>query len=261
MAQYKPSFVDVSGMTQGLISGINKAAEIKYQQDQLLQKQLDDYQNNYDEKKLRDSDLPDFVSAFKDYKDAALRYSRLNRAGAKPEEVALASALKDKALMNMNTIYKNSSTAKNLINERVQYRNDLYKQNRAMPSQVADEVMYLTTTPASQMDFTKFDSPYKLPLKAGKDSLKRFEDVLKAIPVGEGIAYEDPGKSIKFKVTGYGDVALPYMITPKGRNKKAMLDATAGLMATNADLANTAQDMYDEIKAGLQIPENVADQP
>ncbi len=259
MAQYKPSFVDTSGMTQGLINGINQAAEIKFKQDQLVQKQLEDYQDNYDAKKLRDSDLPDFISSFKQYKDAALRYSRLNQAGAKPEEIALASALKDKALNNMNTIYKNSATAKNLINERIEYRNNLYKQNRSMPSQVSDELMYLTTKPASEMDFSQFDSPYKLPLTAGKDSLNRLAATLKAIPLGEGVAYEQPELSKKVTITGYGDVAIPYMVTPKLRSRKAMMDAAGGLMAIDSGLANTAKDLYDEIQAGLNIPEDTTD--
>ena len=73
--------VDFSGIGQGIAQGLLMRAQLKKEQDLIVQKNLEDFEKNYDKTKLRDQDLAPFTMAFKDYKEAALRYSRMNRSG------------------------------------------------------------------------------------------------------------------------------------------------------------------------------------
>jgi hypothetical protein len=104
MATYRPSFVDVSGLTQGITRGLEMAAQRKRQEDALSEARVDDFMKMYQPGKLREIDIPDFTKAYNDYKQSALTYSRLNRGGGKPEDLSIAKANMDKALTGLNNV-------------------------------------------------------------------------------------------------------------------------------------------------------------
>ena len=158
--EYNVRGVDFSGLAQGISQGIMQAAQIRRQQDLLVEKELDDFEKKYDPDKLRTNEIPDFTSAFADYKDIALKYSKLNRGRGTTEELAVAGALKTAALKKMNSIYTGSVSASNLLAERKTYRDQLFKQGYAIPDEVNKEIMSLSSTPLNEMKLDSFVSPY-----------------------------------------------------------------------------------------------------
>jgi len=73
--------IDLSGALGTIATGMERAALMKKQQDQLAESKVDDFLKMYQPGKLRTNDLPDFINAYNQFKQSALNYSRLNRSG------------------------------------------------------------------------------------------------------------------------------------------------------------------------------------
>jgi hypothetical protein len=155
MAQYKPSFVDVSGLTQGISRGLEIAAEKKKQQDALAEARLDDFLKMYQPGKLREQDIPDFTSAYSNYKQAALNFSKINRGGGAPEELASAKANMDKALGNLNSIYSKSAVASNKMADYAQFISTARSKGYEIPNEVNTNFNLLSSRPISLIDVDK----------------------------------------------------------------------------------------------------------
>jgi hypothetical protein len=258
MARYTPSFVDLSGATQAIGNSLVQAAQTRFQQDQIAQKQLDDFEKNFDTDKLRVQDLGVFTSAFKDYKDAALRYSRLNRAGAKPEEIAAASAIKDRTLNEIKDIYSKSTSANQLLKERSDYRKLMIQKGYTTTDDVNKEVDALSSLSVKDLDLKAFTSPYDKPIYANADDYKYLNASLATIKPNP-IDVEDKSKTKKIKIEGYGDVEIPYMTTVSGRNIKDVIALTESAMKGKPALGNTAVKEYNDFIQKLSIPDTETD--
>ena len=147
MATYRPSFVDVSGLTAGINRGLELAAMEKRRQDALAEQSVNEYLKNYRPDKLRDNDIASFTGAFNDYKQAALMYSKMNRGGAKPEKLSQAKSMMDKSLNNLNSIYTNSSSAANKMAEYADYIKRARLSGLAIPKEINDNYNLLLSTP------------------------------------------------------------------------------------------------------------------
>jgi hypothetical protein len=255
MAQYKPSFVDLSGFSQGISEGLEKATNFKREQDLLIERQVDDFQKNYNPTKLRANDLPVFTAAFDNYKQAALRYSRLNRGGAKPQEISAANELKDRALNDMNELYTKSSTANQLLAERTDYRKLMAQKGYETPDEVNAEIMQLSTMPSTSIDFKSLKSPYDIDLKP---NAKDFAAVSTAFKNLQKSIEEDVEETEEFDVPGYGKAKVRVM----GKYKKANLNDAlnvAKMQLTVPRIANYIKDDYEELIQGFNLPDDVAD--
>ncbi len=146
MATYRPSFVDVSGLTAGLSRGIEMAAQRKRQEDALAEQRVDDFLKTYRPDKLRDSDIPEFTNAYNNYKQAALQYSRMNRSGAKSEQLALANKAMNDALSGLNSVYGTSVKAANKMAEYA----EAIKIGRAKGLSIPQEMLAISGTLSSQ---------------------------------------------------------------------------------------------------------------
>ena len=247
--------VDFSGLGQGIARGLEQAYAIKRQEDRRVQKSLDDFEKNYNTEKLRVQDLPAFTTAFKDYKEYALKYSRLNRGGAKPEEIAIANEIKDRALNELKDIYSKSSMANQFLQERNEYRKIMANKDRDIPEEVNTQIMQLSTMPAKDIDFKSFTSPYEIDLKPSqKDVLsvsKLFKDLPKSVD-------EDVEETQDFDVPGYGKAKVRVM----GKYKKANYDDAinvANIALLNSRISNENKDDYEMLIQGLNLPDDVAD--
>lgn len=286
MAQYTPSFVDTSGMTQGLIRGMQQAAQIKQQQDLLVQKDIDEFEKNYDPRRLKEEHIPEFTMAFKQYKEAALRYSRLNRGGAKPEEIAIASALKDKALANMNSMYQNSTA---IANKQAEYAeviknarlNGLPVDDQLNANYAALQTMNPNQKPdnipsALSFDFRNKGVDYKklndaFELYGGKTKAKQTE-------IGEPVVGADGkpiigtnGKEVRYtNVNTYEyydlDVArkglasrLPFDASLAYDAKIAKNQLISGINAGNQNALNAYKELID--RYGVAVPSPTKDNP
>jgi hypothetical protein len=247
--------VDFSGLGQGIARGLEQAYAIKRQEDLRVQKSLDDFEKNYNTEKLRVQDLPAFTTAFKDYKEYALKYSRLNRGGAKPEEIAIANEIKDRALNELKDIYSKSSMANQFLQERNEYRKIMANKDRDIPEEVNTQIMQLSTMPAKDIDFKSLTSPYEIDLKPSqKDVLsvsKLFKDLPKSVD-------EDVEETQDFDVPGYGKAKVRVM----GEYKKANYDDAinvANIALLNSRINNENKDDYEMLIQGLNLPDDVAD--
>ncbi len=209
MAQYTPSFVDTTGFVNAYNQGVINEAKIKQEQDLLVQKDIADFEKNYDPRRLKEEHIPEFTMAFKQYKDAALRYSRLNRGGAKPEEIATASALKDKALANMNSIYSNSTA---IANKQAEYAK-LIEHRRLNQLTVPDE---LNTNYAALQTMSATQKPDNVPSAFSINLGGRTPNYKKVL---EDIKYYNGGKANVFENSVKGDPVIDV------NTGKVMLDA------------------------------------
>jgi hypothetical protein len=255
MAQYKPSFVDLSGMSQGIAQGMQQAMQIKQQTDSMVEQRLNEFEKNYNPTKLRAQDLPAFTTAFQNYKQSALRYSRLNRGGAKPEEISVANELKDRSLNEMNNLYSKSSMANQFLAERNDYRRLMAQRGYETPEEVNAQIMQLSTSPANEIDFKALTSPYDIDLKPNTRDLaivsKAFKDLPKSIE-------EDVEETQDFDVPGFGKAKVRVI----GRYKRADFEDTlntARMQLTIPRIANYVKDDYEELVQGFNLPDDVAD--
>jgi hypothetical protein len=180
MATYRPSFVDVSGLTQGITRGLEMATMEKKRQDALAEQSVDEYLKNYRPDKLRDNDIGAFTGAFNDYKQAALRYSRMNRGGAKPEEIALAKSMMDKSLGNLNNLYTNSASSANKLAEYADYIKKARMSGLDIPKDVTDNYGMLLSTSIDKIDANKIPSVYDFELIKKEPDYKKLETIFQA---------------------------------------------------------------------------------
>ena len=158
MATYKPSFVDISGLTQGVTRGLEIAAERKRQEDASAESKVNDFLKLYQPGKLREQDIPDFTSAYNSYKQSALNFSKLNRGGGKPEELAIAKTNMDKALGQLNSIYSNSAMAADRMAEYAEAIKYARNKGLSIPSEMSSIYDNLGRTSVSSLDVTKIPS-------------------------------------------------------------------------------------------------------
>ena len=252
MARYTPSFVNLSGATEALVNAYDRAAQIRLQQDQMMQAQIDDFQKNYNPNKLRDQDLPVFASAFKNYKEAALRYSRLNRSGAKPEEIAAASAIKDRTLNEMNDLYKKSTIASSREAEYTDWMKNARVRGYMVPDELAANYSALRNSSAKDIDVENIKSAWDYEFTPREVDIKDLTDAMDKI--GGGLKEKKPTI-----VTGreYGQTAggkkLYYdnVITMSGRNPNAVITAINAKSMINPAVHNAAKMSYDNFKQAL----------
>lgn len=164
MATYRPSFVDVSGFTAGLSRGLEMEAQRKRQEDALAEQRVDEFLKTYRPDKLRDSDIGEFTNAYNNYKQAALQYSRMNRSGAKSEQLALANKAMNDALAGLNSVYGNSVKTANKMAEYA----DAIKIGRAKGLSIPREMLAisgaLSSQPISKLNIDNVPSAYAFKL-------------------------------------------------------------------------------------------------
>lgn len=90
MAQYQPSYVDVSGFSKAISEAAYKAQQLAMKQDELMNRAIDNQFKMYSGK-LRKEDSAKFDSYFSDYSQALKNYQRLNRRGGMSSEIREAS--------------------------------------------------------------------------------------------------------------------------------------------------------------------------
>lgn len=253
MAQYTPSFVNLSGATEALVNAYDRAAQMKYQQDQVVQAQIDDFQKNYNPNKLRDQDLPAFTNAFKQYKEAALRYSRLNRGGGKPEEVAVANTLKDKALNEMNDLYRKSTVAAGHQAEYADYIRNARLRGYSIPQSVNDVYMGLNNSSIKDINTDNIPSAWSNPLVAQEvdyDKLSKFIDANIGKQQSKSITYK-PGTYLG-KTAGGKDLYGKIPVATISRDANKTSNALQLYASAHPEVDNAAKESYEQLALGLQ---------
>lgn len=252
MATYRPSFVDVSGLSSGITKGLMVAAEMKKKQDALAEAKSDDFLKTYQPGKLRQMDIPDFTNAYTNYKQSALLYSRLNRGGAKPEELAAAKAAMDKSLGSLNDVYSRSTSAAEKQAEYVGYLKTAREKGYAIPNEVSAFTNALSTTPISKLDVATIPSAYTFELVPKDIEWGKLKDNLEAM----GARITELGKVREEYAYATGLDGKPMkaqrVITYKGRNPNAVVDLLSRFSMSDARLSNAAKLDYELLSQGMK---------
>lgn len=179
MATYRPSFIDTSGLTQGISKGLEILAQQKRQDDAIAEARVDDFMKMYQPGKLMQNHIPEFTNAYNNYKQSALQYSKLNRGGGKPEELAVAKAKMDNALSGLNTIYSTSIKTSEKLAETADVLKIARSKGLSIPKELNETYGILSSAPVSQLVNTvdKIASPYSYKLLSEDvDFTKLFKD-------------------------------------------------------------------------------------
>lgn len=251
MATYRPSFVDVSGLAQGLSQGLEMAAQMKMREDLLAEQRVDNYLKTYRPDKLRDNDIGIFTGAYNNYKQAALQFSKLNRSGAKPEQLATAKANMDSALGNLNSIYTNSAMAANKQAEYAEYFKTARLKGYDVPEEVTGYINALSSTPISQMDVQKIPSAYSIDLVPKEIDYDGISKTLNMVGANlKDIQTERSKVPFGKDVNGnllYADAVTKYA----GRDPMTTVDALSRIAKTNSRIRNSAVEELNLLKQGV----------
>lgn len=231
MATYRPSFVDVSGFTAGLSRGLEMEAQRKRQEDALAEQRVDEFLKTYRPDKLRDSDIGEFTNAYNNYKQAALQYSRMNRSGAKSEQLALANKAMNDALAGLNSVYGNSVKTANKMAEYA----DAIKIGRAKGLSIPQEMLTisgaLASQPISKLNIDNVPSAYAFKLLSEDvDYQKLYKDMdtlgAKATQQTQYLVSDKPAYSFMGK-----PIMTREKITTETRNPATIAKALPALLA------------------------------
>lgn len=252
MPTYRPSFVDVSGLTAGISSGLQMAAQIKRQEDRLAEARIDDFMKMYQPGKLRQLDIPEFTNAYGKYKDAALTFSRINRGGGKPEDLANAKAQMDNALSGLNDVYNKSTTAAARQAEYADYLKTARQKGYEIPNEVTTYTNALYTSPISKLEVDKIPSAYQfdlVPKEIDWDGLSKTLD-------NAGARLKDittERQRIQYGVDVTGKPTFAEAVTKfSGRDPRLAVDIIAKLGASNPKISNSAKEDYKILVQGIQ---------
>ncbi len=252
MATYRPSFVDVSGLSSGITKGLMVAAEMKRKQDALAEAKSDDFLKTYQPGKLRQMDIPDFTNAYTNYKQSALLYSRLNRGGAKPEQLSAAKAAMDKSLGDLNDIYSRSTSAAEKQAEYVGYLKTAREKGYAIPNEVSAFTNALSSTPISKLDVGTIPSAYTFELVPKDIEWGKLKENLEA--GGARLTEVDKVREEYAYATGIDGKPMKAdrVITYKGRNPNTTVDLLSKFSLSDARLANAAKLDYELLSQGMK---------
>ena len=251
MATYRPSFVDVSGLTAGINRGLELVAARNRQDEQLAEARINDFLKVYQPGKLRQQDLGDFTKAYNDYKQSALMFSKLNRGGAKAEDLTSAKAQLDRSLGNLNSVYSNSSNSANKMKEYADYISIARQKGYDIPTEVTQYYNALSSTPISQLNIEQIPSantfelvPKEIDWEGISSTLDRAGARIKEIDtVREKVPY---GKDVK------GNVIYADQVTKMaGRNPVSTVEMLTRLGQANPKIANTSKEDLNLLKQGL----------
>jgi len=252
MATYRPSFVDVSGLTAGISRGLEIAAQQKRQEDQLAEARVDDFLKTYQPGKLRQMDIPDFTNAYNNYKQAALTYSKINRGGGKAEDLAASKAMMDRAQSELNSVYQKSATAANKHAEYVDYFKNARMKGYEVPNEVSKYINGLSSSRISDLNVEEIPSAYSfdlVPKEIDYDGISKTLDMsgarLKDIDtIREKVAI---GQDVRGN-TLYADSVTKLA----GRDPLGTVEMLGKISKSNPKVFNTAKQDYNDLMQGVQ---------
>ena len=96
--------IDLSGIGQGIARGLEQAANIRMQQDQIVRKEIDDFKSTYDTGKMMAKDTPLFATEFENYRKTAIEYAKMNRGRVKAADLAAKKAELDAVKGKLNGV-------------------------------------------------------------------------------------------------------------------------------------------------------------
>jgi len=246
MATYRPSFVDVSGLTQGINQGIEASYLLKKQEDALAESKVDEYLKNYRPDKLRDGDIGIFTGVYNDYKKAALEYSKMNRAGAKPEQLTIAKNNMDKALSGLNSVYTNSAKMANKAADYGDYIKRARLAGLDIPKEVIDNYDRLTSGSLKDTNVDAIQPAYSYELIKKNADLQKLDYYLNAF--GAKPITENASKKVQVGTLNNKPIFAEDKYTITSRAVDPSIKAVRIAMGEDNAMKRDAQKLYEVFK-------------
>ena len=242
--------VDFSGLGQGIAQGLMMAAQNKRLREEQARKDVEQFRENYNVKNIQTKDIGDFTTAFEDYKQTALQFSRLNKGRSSSIELAAATKAKELALNKMNSIYQQSAKVNQYAKSLADYSEMLKGSHYRIPQQISDRMTYILKTPSSQVKDEDFVNPREINIEPNANDLRASQMMFKSIDKGIDT---DVDEVIKQNVPGIGDVEIKAKTKYKVGNPETVINtAKLGLQSIDT-MDNTFKDQVDLLKKGLSI--------
>lgn len=253
--------VDLTGFGQAIAQGIEGAARMNLLREQEFKKEVDNFEKNYNNENLKTDDIPDFTSAFQEYREKALKYSRANKGMfGKADNISLLYKDMEDAKVKMNNIYSNSAKSKQYVDSLAKYSTQLTNKGYRIPKEISDRYDYFLKTPSSMIKDEDYVNPYEIDLKPTADSYSRARKIVGMIPLGT-----DPNpevEDIEDEVPGIGKVKIRKTSYSKSRDPYSVLYASKTALNAEEGVYNDYKTAADEVITGLSLtPEQIAENP
>lgn len=257
--------VDFSGLGQGIARGLEQAANMRMQQDQIVRKEIDDFKSTYDTGKMMAKDTPLFATEFENYRKTAIEYAKMNRGRVKATDLAAKKAQLDAVRGKLNSVYENSAKSASVLDGLVKYSDRMTAAGYALPDDMNQAMIMLKTKPANQIDLDNIKSPGAYNFKANEKDFTTLDLAIKnAVKEGKGNPVAVPGKTFTVDIgepnkPGYQKIDIPEMEQFSSRDPLTVHQIVNTSLTADALLKNSASDQKAELISNLNTTADDAD--
>lgn len=244
--------IDFSGFGQGIARGLDQLAQYNYARQQEFTKEIENFKNNYDNDNLKPDDIPEFTSAFEEYKQKALQYSRANKGLFKDKNIAVYDREMQDAKVKMNNIYSNSAKVKQYMSSLLKYSESLSAKGYKVPKDITDRYSYFVTTPSSQIKNEDYVNPYEIDIAPNTNDYRAAQMAFNSIP--KGIDSEEIG-SEEADIPGVGKIKIPKLVKFKQADPMTAFTTARTFLNGNDRVFNEYKDNAEEFVTLLNLTE------
>lgn len=254
---YVTQGLDLSGIGQGIAQGLQQAAALRREQENIVRKEIDDFKSTYDTGKMMAKDIPLFATAFEEYRQKAIEFNKLNRGGANTEKISAKQAELNAVRGKLNKVYEDSAKGASVLGDMVKYADKMTSSGYALPDDMNQTMMILKTKPSSQIDWDNIKAPTAYTFKANEKDFTTLDATMKGIKEDKGSATV-PGKAFSVDLGGKMiDIPETEQFTIK--DQYAVLGRVTDALTADALLRNAAVDQKANLEANLNTTATDAD--
>jgi hypothetical protein len=247
--------IDFSGLGQGIARGLEQAANMRMQQEQIVRKEIDDFKSTYDTNKIMSKDIPLFASEFDNYRNTAIEYSKMNRRRVKPSDLAAKKAELDAVKGRLNKVYTDSAMAGSVLDGLVKYADRMTATGYALPDDMNRDIIKLKTQPINKINFDELKAPTAYEFEANERDLAELDRTLVGIKDNKG----EYTKSEAFKVPlgepnkpGYQEISVPEREKFSMKDPYAVLGRINQALGADARIKNAATAQKNQLISSIQ---------
>jgi hypothetical protein len=247
--------IDFSGLGQGIARGLEQAANMRMQQEQIVRKEIDDFKSTYDTNKIMSKDIPLFASEFDNYRNTAIEYSKMNRRRVKPSDLAAKKAELDAVKGRLNKVYTDSAMAGSVLDGLVKYADRMTATGYALPDDMNRDIIKLKTQPINKINFDELKAPTAYEFEANERDLAELDRTLVGIKDNKG----EYTKSEAFKIPlgeankpGYQEISVPEREKFSMKDPYAVLGRINQALGADARIKNAAIAQKNQLLSSIQ---------
>jgi len=247
--------IDFSGLGQGIARGLEQAANIRMQQDQIVRKEIDDFKSTYDTNKIMAKDIPLFATEFDNYRNTAIEYAKMNRRRVKPSELAAKKAQLDAVKGKLNKVYTDSAMAGSVLDGLVKFADRMTATGYMLPDDMNKDIIKLKTQPVNKINFDELKAPTDYQFEANETDLLQLDRTLAGIKDNKG----EYTKSEAFKIPlgepnkpGYQEISVPEREKFSMKDPYAVLGRINQALVADVRVRNAATVQKNQLISSIQ---------